>query len=178
MNKIVAGLFGFLMSFHVIADTYDPATNLLTIPSITVDGITYTNVIVTVGNIVSIGGSSKPDDLGIIRKCSWTFIGNEGLDDIKYDLVVTDNRTIEVNLTGLTNNSFFVPDVNLVQGGNSTQVGLYDNENGTLWYSRNDFYGGAIPEGVLKENTLHQFPAWFDFNLPFKWVDSGKEHTC
>lgn len=40
------------------ADTYDAATNQLTITSITLGNTTYTNVVVTVGSLVSVGGSS------------------------------------------------------------------------------------------------------------------------
>ncbi|WP_027158534.1 hypothetical protein [Methylobacter luteus] len=35
------------------ADSYDPATNQLTIPTITVEGTTYENVLIRVGNVLS-----------------------------------------------------------------------------------------------------------------------------
>jgi hypothetical protein len=168
-----------ILPMQTQADTYDPSTNQLTIPTITVDGIIYTNVIITVGNILSIGGSTKSDDSGILRKCSWTFTGREGHDDIKYDLEVTDHGTIGVDLTGLTNVSFFnTIGVNLVQGENSTQVGFHENGSDTLWHSYDRFIGGTIPEGVKKSNLLYDFPSWFDLNLPFKWIEDRNEHTC
>ena len=40
-------------------DTYDPATNQLSIPSVQVGTATYNNVVITVGSIVSIGGASS-----------------------------------------------------------------------------------------------------------------------
>jgi hypothetical protein len=40
-------------------DTYDPATNQLSIPSVKVGTATYNNVVITVGNIVSVGGASS-----------------------------------------------------------------------------------------------------------------------
>lgn len=40
-------------------DTYDPATNQLSIPSVRVGTATYNNVVITVGNIVSVGGVSS-----------------------------------------------------------------------------------------------------------------------
>lgn len=40
-------------------DTYDPATNQLSIPSVRVGTATYNNVVITVGSIVSVGGASS-----------------------------------------------------------------------------------------------------------------------
>ncbi len=39
-------------------DTYDPATNQLTIPLVIVGNTTYTNVRITVGNVISVGGGA------------------------------------------------------------------------------------------------------------------------
>jgi hypothetical protein len=52
-----------LFSFYFIrecwaADTYNPVSNQLAIPSVDVSGILYNNVLITVGNVVSIGGGS------------------------------------------------------------------------------------------------------------------------
>jgi len=40
-------------------DTYDPKTNRLTIPSVKVGNATYNNVVITVGDVVSVGGASS-----------------------------------------------------------------------------------------------------------------------
>ena len=40
-------------------DTYDPATNQLSIPSVKVGSATYSNVVVTVGSVISVGGVSS-----------------------------------------------------------------------------------------------------------------------
>lgn len=49
-----------LLSTSLMAtDTYDPATNQLSIPSVIVGTSTYNNVVITVGNIVSVGGASS-----------------------------------------------------------------------------------------------------------------------
>lgn len=40
---------------HSMADTYDPNTNQLTISSIELDGVIYSNVVVTVGTVVTVG---------------------------------------------------------------------------------------------------------------------------
>lgn len=39
------------------ADTYDPVTNQMTIPNVTVGATVYTNVVATVGNVLSVGGA-------------------------------------------------------------------------------------------------------------------------
>lgn len=44
---------GGASSFAV--DTYDPSTNLLTIPLVNVGSVSYSNVVVTVGSVVSVG---------------------------------------------------------------------------------------------------------------------------
>jgi len=49
-----------LLSTSLMAtDTYDPITNQLSIPSVKVGTSTYNNVVITVGNIVSVGGASS-----------------------------------------------------------------------------------------------------------------------
>lgn len=45
-------------SIHA-ADTYDPSTNLLTIPLVNVGAVSYSNVVITVGNVVSVGSSAQ-----------------------------------------------------------------------------------------------------------------------
>lgn len=40
------------------ADTYDPATNVLTIPVVTVGNTAFTNVRITVGSVISVGGGT------------------------------------------------------------------------------------------------------------------------
>ncbi|MCX7173668.1 MAG: hypothetical protein NT159_07060 [Proteobacteria bacterium] len=40
------------------ADSYDDSTNQLTIPSVLVNGAAYTNVVITVGSVVSVGGGT------------------------------------------------------------------------------------------------------------------------
>ena len=48
-----------LSSSLMATDTYDPITNQLSIPSVKVGTSTYNNVVITVGNIVSVGGASS-----------------------------------------------------------------------------------------------------------------------
>ena len=52
--KILLTLFAFLVTGSIAyADSYDPETNQLTIPTISVAGTNYINVVVTVGNVIS-----------------------------------------------------------------------------------------------------------------------------
>jgi hypothetical protein len=51
--------FAICSTSLMATDTYDPATNQLSIPSVKVGTATYNNVVITVGSIVSIGGASS-----------------------------------------------------------------------------------------------------------------------
>ena len=50
----------------VAADTYNAATHQLTIPTVTVCAATYSNIVVTVGSIVSISKSAPANGTGVI----------------------------------------------------------------------------------------------------------------
>lgn len=54
----IATAFALMASSISYADTYDSVTNLLTIPTITIGATTYADVVVTVGSVVSVGGST------------------------------------------------------------------------------------------------------------------------
>lgn len=170
------------------ADTYDPSTNLLTIPSITVNGVTYTDVVVTVGKVVSIGSSSATPTDGTDRSCTGTIAGDsptndllQGLQSFTYDLIVHPSTgTISVSMTGLKNTSSFSAErISLVQGSNSTEVSSFNILPGVEWVG-NNFDFGLVPKGVIKSGTLSRFPPWFDFNQSFTWVDgdTGESFTC
>ena len=49
----IVAAFTLMASSAVYAVTYDPATNQLTIPTITVSNTTYSNIVVTVGTVIS-----------------------------------------------------------------------------------------------------------------------------
>src|SRR5688500_14864586 len=101
MKKLIIGLVAALLSFSVHADNYDPATNQLTIPSITVECVTYTDVVITVGNIISIGGSSDQNNTSNERTCSWIVDSYSDSDKIKYELSpLPSHGAIRVALTG------------------------------------------------------------------------------
>ena len=62
MKKFLIKLiFYFLFIFKAFsADIYNSSNQQLTIPTVNVNETIYTNVVVTVGSVVSVGGSINP----------------------------------------------------------------------------------------------------------------------
>ena len=58
LKNTLLGLFLLTSEFCWAVDTYNPTNNQLTIPSVDVSGTTYNNILITVGNVVSIEGGS------------------------------------------------------------------------------------------------------------------------
>ncbi len=60
MNRyvIISCLSAALGTSVAIADSYDPATNRLTVDSVQVGDTVYTSVVITVGSVISVGGST------------------------------------------------------------------------------------------------------------------------
>ena len=50
MNKILISLLMFLSANAFATDSFNPATNILTIPSVIVGSNTFNNVVVQMGN--------------------------------------------------------------------------------------------------------------------------------
>lgn len=179
MKKTLLSLaIAFSFSSAANADTYDPATNRLIIPSITVEGITYTDVVITVGEIISIGGSSSQNNNE--RTCSWTVNSDNEYNNIKYELsVLPSHRAIRVSLTGLTNfSTFHVNLVSLVQGINSINLSFNPYGSEAFWQGDYGYDSGPIPLGVIKGGVVSKLPTWLDLNKPFKWVEHGRENIC
>lgn len=80
--------FTFLSTSLMATDTYDPATNQLSIPSVKVGTATYNNVVITVGSVISVGGVSSTQSV-------------EGL------WSVSTSSGYEVNSLMLENNEFW-----------------------------------------------------------------------
>ena len=45
--------------FAVAADVYNPTSNQLSIPAVDVSGTTYTDVVITVGDVISVFGGTR-----------------------------------------------------------------------------------------------------------------------
>lgn len=91
--------FTFLSTSLMATDTYDPATNQLSIPSVKVGTATYNNVVITVGNIVSVGGASSTQS----AEGLWTGTTSSG-----YELnsLILENNEFW-NIVGTTINNVF-----------------------------------------------------------------------
>jgi len=88
-------------------DTYNPSNGQLTIPSVNVSGVTYNNVVVTVGSVLSVGASSVPNQSA------------EGL------WTGTTTNGFQVNLLVLENNEFWTTGGQ--QSGNTFTVYSFSN---------------------------------------------------
>lgn len=60
-KKILVGLSLVMSHLCWATDTYNPANNQLTIPSVDVSGVIYNNVVITVGNVISVGSITQPN---------------------------------------------------------------------------------------------------------------------
>jgi len=58
VKKLLIYIFILLASKTFSQDLYNPSTNQLTIPSVNVGNTNYINVVITVGNVISVGASS------------------------------------------------------------------------------------------------------------------------
>lgn len=179
MHKFVVGMMIFAISYNLNADTYDPATNKLFIPSITVEGTVYSDVYVTVGEILSIG-SAVPQKEQNERTCSFTLDGTTDRHRMKYDLtVLPSSKAIRVSMIGLDNSAYFDSySISIVQGSNSTDLTTFEQLEGSLWVGDYGFSMGSVPEGVVKGGVVSRLPDWLDLNLPFKWLVTDEEHIC
>jgi hypothetical protein len=100
-------------------DTYNASNGQLTIPSVNVSGVTYNNVVITVGSILSVGASSVPNQSA---EGLWTGTTSDGY---------------QVNLLVLENNEYWTTVGK--QSGNTFLVNVFDNGgfivNGASGYS-------------------------------------------
>ena len=107
MKKILLCSTAILCSTVFAVDTYNASNNQLTIPSVNVGNTTYNNVVVTVGNVVSLGGSSVPNQSA---EGLWTGATSNGY---------------QVNLLVLENNEYWTTVGQ--QSGNNFLVSAFDN---------------------------------------------------
>lgn len=184
MNRILSLMAVLLFSLIITSatandDSYDPATGRLTIPEITVDGITYRKVVVTIGSIISIGSQSNViDDPSKDRVCVWNT--DEDGRGVGYELTVRPSKGfIDVKMLGLTNLSTFYPTtIMLVQGTRVTNVTPLTISPGVIWVGDAAFTSGGIPTGVVKTGWLSRFPVWFNLTERFTFIVSGEAYEC
>ena len=107
INKITLALITLMAMNAFAVDTYNATNNQLTIPSVNVGSTTYNNVVITVGEIVSVGGASVPNQSA------------EGL------WTGTTATGYQVNLLVLENNEYWTTVG--YQSGNNFLVSSFDN---------------------------------------------------
>ncbi|HTQ98931.1 MAG TPA: hypothetical protein VMH83_03035, partial [Candidatus Acidoferrum sp.] len=85
-------------------DTYDSALNQLTIPNVLVNGVTYTNVLITVGKIVSVGGVSSTFAGQIFKRdASASYLTNAGGEGIASAAISSGPDTATADASGQFN---------------------------------------------------------------------------
>ena len=126
-----------MIAFNSFAvDTYNASNGQLTIPSVNVSGVTYNNVVVTVGSVLSVGASSVPN------------LSAEGL------WTGTTSTGFQVNLLVLENNEFWTTGGQ--QSGNTFTVYSFSNggivingANGYTYYKQyNPNYSTVLGYGI------------------------------
>ena len=119
---VIMKFFGFLlltvvnMSFAV--DLYNPSNNQLSIPSVQVGSTTYNNVVVTVGNILSIGSSSNSNTYVRIQ----TSLGSMDFQLFPVNAPLTVQNFLNYANAGFFNGTIFhrvIPSF-VIQGGGYT----------------------------------------------------------
>lgn len=69
-KKILIGLSLAMSQACWAADTYNPATNQLSIPSVDVSGTTYNDVVITVGGVIRIDGGTPSGSVDVYNPAS------------------------------------------------------------------------------------------------------------
>ena len=117
MRLLYLFLFAFVnMSFA--ADIYNPASNQLSIPSVQVGSTTYNNVVITVGQILSIGSSSNKNTYIRIQ----TNVGSMDFQLFPVNAPLTVQNFLNYANAGFFNGTIFhrvIPNF-VIQGGGLT----------------------------------------------------------
>ena len=130
-------------------DVYNSATNQLTIPSVLVGNITYTNVVVTVGNIISVGGSNAPPPTPAPSN-------NFNL-QIAYQSLVQSGYSKAFNISGTCNGSANVTYSPAQSGYTFNGIGAYQ-----VTTVLNDTFNGCTPNSLVSTTQ-----AYYDINFNY-----------
>jgi peptidyl-prolyl cis-trans isomerase A (cyclophilin A) len=122
MRYIFLFLLGFtnlvLVNLGFAADIYNPTTNQLSIPSVQVGSTTYNNVVITVGQIISVGQSSNKNTYVRIQ----TNLGSMDFQLFPSNAPLTVQNFLNYANTGFFNGTIFhrvIPNF-VIQGGGFT----------------------------------------------------------
>ena len=135
MKKILS-ICALIACNSYAVDTYNASNGQLTIPSVNVSGVIYNNVVVTVGNVISVGATSVPNQSA---EGFWTGTTSSGF---------------QVNLLVLENNEFWT--IGGQQSGNTFTVYSFSNggivsngANGYTYFKQyNPNYSTVLGYGV------------------------------
>jgi hypothetical protein len=144
MNKFLAICISLVSINSFAQDVYNSATNQLSIPSVLVGSTTYTNVVVTVGNVISIGGSNAPPP------------NNFNL-QIAYQNLVQSGYSKTFNISGTCNGT-------ATSTISPPQSGFVFNGVGAFQVTTvlNDVFNGCTPNSILSTTQ-----AYYDINFNY-----------
>ena len=146
-------------------DVYNPLNNQLLLPSIVVGDTTYTNVVVTIGRIVSVGGQSTVTTvLTVPFRTAMSNLVKNGFSK-QFTVKSADPKT------GLSNNNTGTYLVEALQNApprtdipgtlftaNSLELGPMGRIAGTRYYNSDYLLVGEMPEGYSTMTYYSPFP--------------------
>ena len=135
-------------------DVYNPSTNQLTIPSVLVGATTYTNVIVTVGNVLSIGGSNAPPIVSPPPN-NYNF-------QIAYQSFVQSGYSKTFNISGTCTGTANATSSPPQSGYSFNGVGAYQ-----VTTVLNDTFNGCTPNSIISTAQ-----AYYDINFTYLGTNS------
>ena len=147
MKKLLSLLSLFCFSAYAV-DTYNASNNQLSIPSVIVGNTTYNNVVITVGSVVSLGGSSVPNQSA---EGLWTGTTSNGL---QVNLLVLENNEYWTTVGYQSGNNFLVNAFDngafLVNGANASTYfkEYYPNYSTVLGYGTGTVVSNALISGT------------------------------
>lgn len=188
-------LIGFLLLFvNTVwaADTYNPVNNQLSIPAVEVNGIIYRDVVITVGNILSLSGGTPKKDIDKYDVAtgqlaiSTVYVGNSIYNNVQIQVgtIVSVGGTGTIDLGNLTGTTVSIVDLNKAAGYSGSDILFYnllgkgdingdgydDLVIGLFRHSTSPSYSGRQydPSGEIKPVVLFYNPATDNYEIDNK----------
>jgi hypothetical protein len=163
MKKILAVLIVISSAFKVwAADTYNPINNQLSIPAVEVNGTIYRDVVITVGEILSLSGGSPKKDIDIYDvlteqlSISSVYVGNLIYNNvqIKIGSIVLVGGIGSIDLNKLDSSTVAIVDLNKAAGYSGKDI-LFFNLLG-----KGDINGDGYEDlviGLFRHSTVPSY---------------------
>ena len=188
-------LIGFLLFFvNTVwaADTYNPVNNQLSIPAVEVNGTIYRDVVITVGNILSLSGGTPKKDIDKYDVAtgqlaiSTVYVGNSIYNNVQIQVgtIVSVGGTGATDLSNLTGTTVSIVDLNKAAGYSGNDILFYnllgkgdingdgydDLVIGLFRHSTSPSYSGRQydPSGEIKPVVLFYNPATDNYEIDNK----------